>query len=115
MALAQLYKRTGDNRFLTGALLVANWIVNNTYDPVGVGGFKFGTNIAYINNTNVSVPSTNGKSTEHNIDTYAFFTMLSELTGDARSASINRTWSELAHHARKFVLAMYNPKGPYFY
>ncbi len=115
MALAQLYARTGQVRFLTGALLLANWIVSNTYDTAGPGGYKFGTNIAYINYNNVSVPSPNGKSTEHNIDTFAFFTMLSQLTEDAKSASINMTWSELAHHARKFVHAMYNPDGPYFY
>ncbi len=114
MALAQLYKRTRDNRFLTGALLVANWIVNNTYDPVGVGGFKFGTNIAYINYQNVSVPSTNGKSTEHNIDAFAFFTMLAELTRGGYSAS-GMSWSELAQHALKFVLAMFNPAGPFFW
>ncbi len=115
MALAQLYARTKQSRFLTGALLVANWIVSNTYDTAGPGGFKFGAVIAYINNVNVSQPSTNGKSTEHNIDTYAFFTMLSKLTGNAKSASINMTWSELAQHALKFVIAMYNPAGPFFY
>lgn len=114
MALAQLYRRTRDNRYLTAALLVGNWIVQNTYDPVGIGGYKFGTIIAYVNYNNVSQPSPNGKATEHNIDTYAFFTMLSTLTGNAASAS-GRTWTELAQHALKFVIAMYNPAGPYFY
>ena len=115
MALAQLYNRTKDERFLTGALLVGNWIATNTYDANGVGGYKFGTDIDYINYQNVSVPSTNGKSTEHNIDTFAFFTMLSKLTGDANSNFQAMTWSELAQHAFEFVLAMYNPAGPYFY
>ncbi len=115
MALAQLYARTGQARFLTGALLVANWIVSNTYDITGPGGFKFGTDIKYINYTNVSVPSTNGKATEHNIDAYAFFTMLSKLTGNAKSASTNLTWTQLAQHAFKFVVQMYNPAGPFFY
>ncbi len=115
MALAQLYARTKQVRFLTGALLLANWIVSNTYDTAGAGGYRFGAVIAYVDYNNVSQPSPNGKSTEHNIDTFAFFTMLSQLTGDAASASMNMKWSELAHHARKFVRAMYNPKGPYFY
>ena len=115
MALAQLYARTGASRFLTGALLVANWIVSNTYDTAGPGGYKFGAIIAYIDYNNVSQPSLNGKSTEHNIDTYAFFTMLSKLTGDAKSTSMNMTWSELAQHALSFVKAMYNPAGPFFY
>ena len=114
MALAQLYFRTKDNRYLTAALLVGNWIVQNTYDPVGVGGFKFGTTIVYNGYANVSEPSTNGKSTEHNIDTFAFFTMLSQLTGNAASAS-GMTWSALATHAHNFVIAMFNPAGPFFY
>ena len=111
MALAQLYQRTGNSRFLTGALAVANWIVNNTYDTKGPGGYRFG---AAINSQNQSVPSTNGKSTEHNIDTYAFFTMLSRLTQDGNAAN-GRSWSALALHAAQFVAAMFNAGGPFFY
>ena len=67
MALAQLYYRTNDAKFLSGALYVGDWIAQNTYDANGVGGYKFGYTIQYINGQNVSVASTNGKSTEHNI------------------------------------------------
>ncbi len=112
MALAQLYSRTKDNRFLAGALLVADWIVSNTFNTLGAGGFSFGT---MINQYNASVPSTNGKSTEHNIDAFSFFTMLSTLTGDGRSSSNGMSWSALAQHALTFVMAMYNAAGPYFY
>ncbi len=117
MALAQLYQRTNAVRFLTGALMVANWIVQNTYDTLGAGGYRFGAIIAYdpATYTNYSAPSPNGKSTEHNIDTYAFFTMLSQLTGDATAGAINMKWSELAQHALTFVEAMYNPDGPFFW
>jgi hypothetical protein len=115
MAVAQLYARTGDQRYLNAALLVGNWIAQNTYDANGVGGYKFGTVIAYINGQNVSEPSTNGKSTEHNIDTFAFFTMLAELTRDGFSSFEAMRWSELADHALRFVKAMFNPAGPYFY
>jgi hypothetical protein len=111
MALAQLYKRTGNSNYLTGALTVANWIVTNTYNTEGPGGFSFGTN---INPQNQSVPSTNGKSTEHNIDSYAFFTMLAGLTEDG-NASNGMTWTALAQHAENFVIAMYQAAGPYFY
>lgn len=111
MALAQLYARTGNTQFLTGALLVANWIVSNTYDTAGPGGFKFGT---VINQYNGSEPSPNGKSTEHNIDSFAFFKMLHELTKGGSSSS-GMTWEALAQHALKFVMALFNPAGPYFY
>ncbi len=115
MALAQLYYRTGHAKFLSGALQVGDWIAQNTYDANGVGGYKFGYTIQYINGQNVSVASTNGKSTEHNIDTYAFFTMLSKLTDNAVSNFDGMRWTELAKHAFDFVKAMYNPAGPYFY
>lgn len=111
MALAKLYARTHIQDFLVGALWVANWIVNNTYSTTGAGGFSFG---AVINQYNNSVPSGNGKSTEHNIDSFAFFMMLRELT-EGGSANNGMSWEDLAEHARKFVLAMYNASGPYFY
>ncbi len=111
MALAQLYQRTGNSRFLASAISVANWIVRFTYDTKGPGGYSFGTT---INPQNQSVASTNGKSTEHNIDTYAFFTMLSRLTQDG-GAENGISWATLAAHAGNFVLAMYNAAGPYFY
>lgn len=111
MALAKLYAHTQEQAFLTGALWVANWIVDNAYSTSGAGGFSFGTN---INQYNQSVPSGNGKATEHNIDTYAFFTMLHALT-DGGSSNNGMYWAALAEHARTFVLAMYNAKGPFFW
>ena len=111
MALAQLYERTHDASYLAGALRVANWIVTNTYSTLGAGGYSFG---AGINQYNQSVPSGNGKSTEHNLDTYAFFTMLKKLTEDGRAAN-GKTWRQLAEHALVFLKSMYYASGPYFY
>ncbi len=111
MALAQLYRRTGGEGYLTAALGVANWIVTNTYNTLGPGGYSFGT---IVNPSNQSEASPNGKSTEHNIDTYAFFTMLDELTH--HGAALNgASWKDLAGHALSFVLAMYNATDSYFY
>ena len=111
MALAQLYRRTHNPAYLTAALNVANWIVTNTYNTVGPGGYSFGTN---INQFNQSVPSPNGKSTEHNIDTYAFFTMLDNLTHHG-VATNGTSWKSLAQHALGFVKAMYNATDGYFF
>lgn len=111
MALAQLYRRTGHDSFLTGALKVANWIVTNAYSTTGQGGYSFGTT---INQYNQSEPSTNGKSTEHNIDTYAFFTMLATLTNNGTAAN-SMSWKALAEHALGFLRLLYNVSGPYFY
>jgi hypothetical protein len=111
MALAQLYRRTRDPQYLTGALLVANWIVTNTYNTQGPGGYSYGT---IIDQFNQSQPSPNGKSTEGNLDTYAFFTMLHSLTSGG-SANNGMTWAALAQHAFQFVFAMFNAQGPFFY
>ena len=111
MALAQLYQRTRQPRYLSGALGVANWIVANTYNTLGPGGYSFG---ATINQYNQSVPSTNGKSTEHNIDTYAFFSMLAALTKGA-TANNGQSWEALAQHALVFVHSLYDEPGGFFY
>ena len=111
MALAQLYRATGNKSYMTAALNVANWIVTNTFNTLGPGGYSFGT---YINQYNQSVPSPNGKSTEHNIDTFAFFTMLARLTHNG-NATNGWTWKDLAQHALLFVLAMYDATGGYFF
>ncbi len=111
MALAQLYARTNNAAYLTAALKTANWIVTNAFDTQGPGGYRFGTN---INQFNQSVPSGNGKSTEHNIDVYAFFTMLEKLTRNGNAAN-GSSWALLASHARTFVQAMYNTTGGFFY
>lgn len=111
MALAHLYRRTRKKDYLNAALKVANWIVDNTYNTLGAGGYSFGT---IINQYNQSLPSPNGKSTEHNIDTYAFFKMLDELT-QRGVAGNGKPWKALAEHALTFVLAMYNPAGGYFF
>jgi hypothetical protein len=111
MALAQFYRRAHNPAYLTAALNVANWIVTNTYNTVGPGGYSFGTNIDQFNQ---SVPSPNGKSTEHNIDTYAFFTMLDNLTHHGLATN-GMSWKSLAQHALGFVGAMYNATDGYFF
>ena len=111
MALSQLYRRTGQSKYLDSALLAANWIVNNTYNTAGFGGYSYG---AIIDSSNQSEASPDGQSTEHNIDTYAFFTMLDELTNRGKAGN-GSSWSSLAQHALSFVLAMYNSAGGYFY
>ena len=72
IALAQLYARTGVHAYLDGAIKAANFIETTARDNVNVppGGYFFGNG------------QTN-KSTEHNIDVYALYTMLAQLTGDS--------------------------------
>lgn len=97
IALAQLYARTGMKKYLDGAVKAATFIETTTRDNVNVppGGYYFGNG------------QTN-KSTEHNIDVYALFTMLAKLTHD-------NSWLDGAQHARAFVEAMYDAPSGHFW
>jgi len=97
IALAQLYARTRVHAYLEGALRAATFIETTTRDNTNVppGGYYYGNG------------QTN-KSTEHNIDVYALFTMLARLSGD-------NSWLDGAAHARAFVEAMFDAPSGHFW
>jgi hypothetical protein len=97
IALAQLYAHTGVKAYLDGAVRAANFIETTARDNVNVppGGYYFGNG------------QTN-KSTEHNIDVYALFTMLAKLSG-------NGSWLDGAQHAKAFVEAMFDDPSGHFW
>lgn len=98
-ALVQLYARTGVKSYLTGATSVAAWIQKNAYATNGPGGYTGGYD---------SSGKLTWKSTEHNIDVSAFFSMLATETGDS-------AWSTDAAHAQSFVAAMWDGTGKKFW
>ena len=100
MALVQLYGRSGDQRYLTGALRLADWIVTRTRSEVGLGGFSFG-----VTGGDAPIPN---KSTEHNIDCVGFFGQLAVTTGD-------QGWAEQAAHARAFLERVWEPTAGFFF
>jgi len=97
IALAQLYRRTKIQKYLDGAVWAANFIETTTRDNVNVppGGYYFGN-------------GQSNKSTEHNIDVFALFTMLAQLTGNA-------SWANGALHALQFVQAMWDAPSGHFW
>ena len=97
IALAQIFERTRVQKYLDGAIKAATFIETTTRDNTNVppGGYYFGN-------------GQSNKSTEHNIDVYALFTMLARLTGNA-------SWLDGAQHARAFVEAMYNTSAGFFW
>jgi hypothetical protein len=100
LALVHLFVCTCEHKYLEGALALANWIYQHTYDTRGAGGYNFGVD--------ASQNRLLYKSTEHNIDTYAFFHALAQLTHD-------RVWKQRAEHALTFIQAMWNPQGGHFW
>src|SRR5215467_3899793 len=97
IALAQLYARTRIRKYLSGALRAATFIETTTRDNTNVppGGYFFGN-------------GQSNKSTEHNIDVFALFTMLAHLSGD-------NSWLNGAAHARAFVQAMFDQPSGHFW
>ncbi len=100
IALAHLFARTGKQEFLDGAIRLGQWIVKNTFSTSGAGGFMAGVD---SNNNPLTY-----KSTEHNIDAFALFTMLAQLTGDS-------SWTVQGQHARTLVQAMFNAETGFFW
>jgi len=99
-ALVQLYAKTSNASYLNGALAIANWLQNNTYDTRGHGGYTGG----YA----ASGKKIEWKSTEHNIDIYAFFTMLATESGQTE-------WTTNAAWAQGFVASMWDSGDGRFY
>ncbi|WBQ02428.1 hypothetical protein [Kribbella sp. CA-293567] len=97
MALCHLYRRTGQRKYLNGALTAANWVQSKTWSGAGTPGYTGGRGAD-------DQPLT-FKATEHNIDLGAFFAMLHQQTGD-------RVWATRSRQAFAFVRAMWdNPGG----
>lgn len=99
-ALAQLYAATGTKAYLAGAAAIGRWIQVNCYDTRGAGGYTGGVT--------ASGQQIEWKSTEHNIDVYAFFRLLARETGDT-------AWSARAAWARRFVVGMWDEQDRRFY
>jgi len=100
MALAHLAHVTKDAKYRDGALRIGEWLLRETKDTRGRGGFtggyrSDGTKIEW-------------KSTEHNIDMVGLFGMLHQLTKD-------RKWHHARKHARKFVKSMWDEKEGRFH
>ena len=96
MALAHLAHVTKDTKYRDGALRIGEWLLRETKDTRGRGGFtggyrSDGTKIEW-------------KSTEHNIDMVGLFGMLHQLTKDHK-------W----RRARKFVKSMWDKEEGRFH
>jgi hypothetical protein len=99
-ALAQLYSATGRRSYLDGAVAIGDWIYTHCRNHRGPGGYTGG----YMG----SGSKIEWKSTEHNIDVYAFFRLLARETG-------NSVWSSRSLEARRLIVAMWDVGGGRFY
>ncbi|MCG6499768.1 hypothetical protein [Kitasatospora sp. A2-31] len=102
MALTRLHHVTGEQRYLDGALRIANWIQANAADTRGAGGYTGG--LRNSDGTGAEMTPIQWKATEHNIDTGAFFAMLAAATGD-------QVWKTRSDNAFAFVAGMQADDG----
>ncbi|WP_367323627.1 Tat pathway signal sequence domain protein [Streptomyces sp. HUAS ZL42] len=100
IALSALARRTGERRFLAGAVRIGEWVEHNGRTDEPLGGYKFG-----VNGANEKLPFT---STEHNTDLICLFGRLARLTGD-------RVWLARRARAEAFVMKMWEPSDGFFY
>lgn len=102
IALARLFARTGKSRYLDGSIRLGQWIVDNAFDTVGLGGYSVGVD-GKNNRLNLM------KLTEHNVDAYGLFiNLLAPLTGDTN-------WARKGQHALEFIQRLWNAQGGFFY
>ena len=98
IALAHLAAKTGRRDYLAATLRIGQWIFDKTYSTSGLGGYTFGETAGLEGH----------KSSEHNIDVYAYFRMLARLTG-------REEWRSRADHAWAFVEKVWNAEAGFFY
>ena len=103
IALAQYYEAQGGEKYKDAAISMGEWIIHNSYDTGGVGGYTGGYKGSELDPKKIS-----WKSTEHNIDVYVAFKWLYRITGDS-------IWLERAFHAKRFVEAMWEPGLRHFW
>lgn len=90
LALMALAQTTGDAHFLRGAQSLAQWVVVNTADGRGPGGFRGG-----IEGDGAAQKTLGWKSTEHNVDVAALFSWLGWRDQDqAARAFLDDVWNE---------------------
>jgi len=96
LALLSYYEVCGGEEYLAAAQKMGEWIEKNCCDARGAGGYTAGREGWEPSPTKLTY-----KSTEHNLDLYAAFERLHELTR-------NPVWHCRAEHARRFVRAMWD-------
>lgn len=100
LALTELFAATGMHSYLDGAVAIGDRVQADAWDNRGAGGYTGGSSM--------SGTKIEWKSTEHNIDLYAFFRLLARETG-------NPVWTARAGWARAFIVRMWDGRQGRFY
>jgi hypothetical protein len=102
LALLALHDETGQARWLEAARKLADWVVANTVDARGAGGFSGG-----VHGFDADPQKLLWKSTEHNVDLAALFSWLARLEPAGQ-------WNRQALSARRFLDAQWDATSGHF-
>jgi hypothetical protein len=102
LALLALHDATGETHWRDAAVKLADWIVANTRETGGAGGFSGG-----IDGFDASPARLGWKSTEHAIDLVAVFMRLDR-------SGAKGPWLAEAAHARRFVDTQWDAPSGHF-
>ena len=99
LAFLQYYHRWGNESYLKAAELIMDWVLQNCQDQYNgfTGGYK-----GWPEKDKIEVFSF--KSTEHNIDAFAAFQQLFQITG-------KKKYQTAMESAREFIRSMYDERG----
>ncbi|HSE13603.1 MAG TPA: hypothetical protein VLB69_13315 [Rudaea sp.] len=102
LALLDLYAATGQSDWRESAQRLAKWILAQTSDPRGAGGFVGG-----VEGDDAHARKVTWKSTEHNIDAAALFDRMAALEGGE--------WRHPADAARRFLASEWDAASGHFF
>jgi hypothetical protein len=109
LALLSYYEQQGGASYLEAVKTMGEWIERETRDDRGDGGYTGGYSGWEQTDTNPNPPEKLlYKSTEHNIDLYAAFKRLYNITGGLQ-------WDQSAVHAKTFIDSMWNEDAGHFW
>jgi hypothetical protein len=97
LSLLAYYSVAGGEKYLEAAGTMGEWVQRECRNDEGPGGYAAGFQGREPNPRRLTY-----KATEHNIDLYAAFRLLHLLTREDK-------WMDRAEHAKRFVLAMWDP------
>ncbi|MEM7203655.1 MAG: hypothetical protein AAF628_25550 [Planctomycetota bacterium] len=102
LALVRGFEVLGNASYLTAATAAADYVVNNSENTMGFGGF-------FLN------PSSDVVSTEHNLDLYAALERLAVHLPTMGAGLTSGDALDAATHARIFAESRYDPAGGFSY
>jgi hypothetical protein len=103
LALLDLYAATGDQEWRDAAQRLAAWIIAQTSDARGAGGFSGG-----IEGDDAHARKVSWKSTEHNVDAAALFDRLAVVGKQGE-------WTRHAAAARRYVESEWDAASGHFF